>query len=164
MNSLVIYDSLYGNTEIIAETIARSLKTKALDVREVRKNSLRGAHLLIFGSPTQGGRPTQAMADFLKSIPSEIIANKKLVTFDTRLGKEKSGWALRMLMNIIGFAAEKMDKDLKNKGANLIAKPEGFIVTDGKGPLAKGEIERAEKWGIKLAGLSERSKTYVKHQ
>lgn len=55
MNILVIYDSLYGNTEKIAQYIAEKLKTNhKVIVEKVNENTIqkvKGAELIIIGSP-----------------------------------------------------------------------------------------------------------------
>jgi hypothetical protein len=39
---------------------------------------------------------------------------------------------------------------LQAKGYQLVARPEGFIVTGKYGPLRKGELDRARQWGEQL--------------
>jgi len=47
---------------------------------------------------------------------------------------------------VFGYAAGRIARNLKGKGGNLIASPEGFLVTSTKGPLKEGELERAAGW------------------
>lgn len=80
MTALVLYDSLYGNTERIAEAIAQAVVqalaevasepggARAVRVREVDPSALEGCTLLVVGSPTHGGRPSADMQAFLKSL------------------------------------------------------------------------------------------------
>ncbi len=60
MNTLVVYDSQYGNTERIAQAIADTLGTfgqaQAVHVDPGHQVSFQGVDLLILGSPTQGFR------------------------------------------------------------------------------------------------------------
>ena len=58
MRHLVIYDSIYGNTQKIAEEIATSIKGKAVYVQDFKNETLNDVTLLVVGSPTHGGRPT----------------------------------------------------------------------------------------------------------
>jgi flavodoxin len=70
MKTLIVYDSVFGNTQKIAQAIAGALD--CLDVLQVvnaNLNQLSGLDLLIVGSPTRGFRPTPAITAFLKSIP-----------------------------------------------------------------------------------------------
>ena len=142
MKILIIYDSVYGNTEQIARAIATALndsgKVEILDAREIDNRNLKNVDLLIIGAPTQGGRPTPPIHDFLDKIYRQDIKQTGLAAFDTRLTAK---W-----VKIFGYAADKIADNLKHKGGNLIASPEGFFVKGGKGPLIEGELERAASW------------------
>jgi flavorubredoxin len=94
MKVLVVYDSLYGNTEKIAKTIADSIigEVRTLRVGEVNVSELGTLGLLIVGSPTQGGRPTPAIQDFLNNLSEPIIRSMRIAAFDTRMaGRCMSG-------------------------------------------------------------------------
>lgn len=56
-------------------------------------------------------------------------------------------------MGLIGYAAPKILSVLESKGGKRAAEPVGFIVTDKKGPLTEGELERARAWGNDLQGM-----------
>ena len=74
MKSLVIYDSVFGNTEKIANAIGEALELQALSVNKVSPGDIQGIDLLIVGSPTRGFRPTKAIKEFIRHLPSERIA------------------------------------------------------------------------------------------
>ncbi|MGI5826696.1 MAG: flavodoxin family protein [Patescibacteria group bacterium] len=153
MKVLIIYDSMFGNTEKIAQAIAKGFaktdKVKILRVGEVSLSDLESLDLLIVGSPTQGGRPTISLQEFIKKIPESALKGVKVATFDTRV--EAKGAGLRFLTKVLGYAAPRIVDSLKSKGGNLVALPQGFIVEQKEGPLKKGELERATQWsnGIK---------------
>ena len=69
MKTLVIYDSIFGNTEQIALTIGKALQSrgdiKVLKVNQVKPVQLTGLNLVIVGSPTRAFRPTGAITKFL---------------------------------------------------------------------------------------------------
>lgn len=142
MKVLVIYDSVYGNTEQIAQAIGNALGSqedvKILQVRNVKPEQLTGLKLLIVGSPTHGGRPTPAIRDFLNNVTESAIREINVAAFDTRVTTR--------LARIFGYAAGRIAGRLKRKGGALIASPEGFFVKGGKGPLKEGELERAASW------------------
>jgi flavodoxin I len=144
MAALLVYDSVYGNTENIARAIARgfSHELKLTHVNQAKSEYLDNIDLLIIGSPTQGGKATQNMLDFVDNLVVPRLKSFKLAVFDTRLTSKKVG--------IFGFAAKKIAENLKNKGVDFIISPEGFYVKNAKGPLADGELEKAELWGKKL--------------
>ncbi len=147
MKALVIYDSMYGNTENIAKAIAKALKVEVKTVGNTHPDDLKNIELLVVGSPTQGGRPTQKLMDFLNTLTP---LNIKVAAFDTRFAQENQTFFLRTLMKTIGFAAPKIASNLRRKGGRLVTPPEGFIVTDTKGPLVDNELVRAEKWALTL--------------
>ena len=156
MKSLVIYDSLYGNTEKIAQVIGEALgilgEVAIKRVGEVNMEDLAGLDILILGSPTQQFRATAAMKDFLKRIPANGFKGVKVAAFDTRLTQaeiEKTP-PLLFFERIFGYADRRMVKMLKNKGGELAIPGEGFFVQGMKGPLVEGELERAEQWARKL--------------
>lgn len=146
MNKFVIYDSQYGNTQKIARAIGISIAAKVVRVSDVNASDLKNIDILVVGSPTQGGRPTPAIQNFLGGISTKTITGVKIAVFDTRFLEKDLTFALKLLVRTIGYAAPKMAKILTDKGGILIAPPEGFIVKGKEGPLASGELERAEKW------------------
>jgi flavodoxin I len=154
MNALVIYDSLYGNTEQIAKIIAKSLNTTALNVNEVRPTSLKDLDILVVGSPTQGGRPTPSVKDFLDSIPGNGLKRIGVTSFDTRISGQDNGFGIKILVGILGFAAGRISRELTKKGGKLVADPVGFIVTGKEGPLKEGEVDRAQTWAAGIVKSS----------
>lgn len=160
---LVIYDSLYGNTEKIARAVAAGFRetqsVTVLNTQEVTLTDLDALDLLTVGSPTQGGRAKADLKTFLDTIPEGILKGVSCAVFDTRFAEKDQKFALRLLMKTIGYAAPKIATILKQKGGNLCVSPEGFIVTETKGPLKKGEIERATAWGASLFTFEKERKT-----
>lgn len=146
MHTLVIYDSVYGNTQRIAEAIGQALGALVVRIDEVSALELKKVELLIVGSPVHGGRATPAIEEFIKSLPDKALDEKKVTAFDTRFAEEGHGIGLKILMRVIRFAAERMAKDLVKKGGTLITKPLGFIVENKTGPLQEKEVERAVSW------------------
>jgi flavodoxin I len=142
MKVLIIYDSVFGNTEQIARAIGNALGSqedvKILRVSNVKPEQLTGLKLLIVGSPTQGGRPTPAIQGFLNKIPEPAIRGINMAAFDTRFSTRWVG--------IFGYAAGRIADSLKRNGGTLIASPEGFFVKGKEGPLKEGELERAAGW------------------
>jgi flavodoxin len=145
MKTLVIYDSVYGNTEEIAKAIGYAIsgETNVVHAGEVNSAELKAIDLLIVGSPTHGGRPTPAIKDFLDKISEPAIRRINVAAFDTRYSSK--------LARIFGYAAEKIAGILKTKGFTLILPPEGFFVKSKKGPLKDGELERAVSWAKEIA-------------
>lgn len=148
MKAVVIYDSVYGNTEKIAQAIGAGLAgdAKVVRVGDVNASELQAFDLLIVGSPVHGGRATPAIDALLQQFPAHSLEGKRVAAFDTRFESEEQGIGLRILMSVIRYAAERIAKELAKKGGRLVAEPEGFIVEQKEGPLKQGELERASTW------------------
>lgn len=153
MEPLIIYDSAYGNTESIARAIGRGIAVdvRTIHVREADSYGLDSVDFLIVGSPTQGGRATPAIQNFLEGIPESALKGKCVAAFDTRLPTKFVG--------IFGYAAGRIADILRAKGCTLVASPEGFMVKGKEGPLKEGEEERASKWGKELNMIFQRKGT-----
>lgn len=146
MKILVVYDSLYGNTEKIAQAIGAALsgEVKVSRVGEVDPSELNMLDLLFVGAPTHGGRPSPPMREFLDKVQAGGLKGVKAAAFDTRIAKKWAG--------IFGFAAGRIAKSLKGKGGTLVGSPEGFFVEGTEGPLGEGELERATAWAKEIVG------------
>jgi flavodoxin len=146
MNALVVYDSQFGNTERIAQAIARALgefgEARATRVDPTHPAEPQGVDLLILGCPTQGWRPTLAMQSYLTQLVSaEAIKGLAVACFDTRF--HKPGW-------LTGSAAKRIAGNLRTVGVVPLLPPESFFVLGTQGPLEGGEVERAAKWAVLL--------------
>jgi flavodoxin len=146
MKTVVVYDSLYGNTEIIAQAVGDAIpgEVPVLRVEQVNAGDLEDVDLLIIGSPTHGSLPSEAAQGLLERIGSPAREGARAATFDTRLT-----WGF--LERWGGFAASKMADTLKGKGWTIAGEPGGFFVRGlKKGPLKRGEAERAATWAKEL--------------
>ena len=144
MKALIIYDSQLGNTEKIAQAIGKGFTgdVKVMKVTDVKPEDIAWAKTVIIGSPTQGGRPTKVITNFMANLKSDAFAGKRLAAFDTRM---------KGFTKIFGNAATKIEAGLKDKGGNFTAQPQGFWVKGGKGPLVEGEEGRAINWAEAIA-------------
>lgn len=153
--ALVVYDSLFGNTEKIAQQITKGLEDKfKVELKlagKVEAGDLEGIDLLVIGSPVHGGRPTPAVQQLLNNISNQGLKGIKVAAFDTRFAPKNHGAGLKLLMRMIGYAAEKMDRDLTDKGGERAIAPEGFIVLGKEGPLEEGEQDRALEWAKNIS-------------
>ena len=142
MKTLVVYDSLYGNTEQVAEAIGAAVagESQVLRVAQANPSELGSFDLVIVGVPTRGGRATEAMQAFLARVPA--LEGVRVAVFDTRL---RARW-----VKVFGYAAGKIAERMESLGAILVAEPEGFTVKGKKGPLADGELDRAIAWAKSL--------------
>jgi hypothetical protein len=165
--TLVVFESMFGNTQAIAMAVADGLRA-ALDgeveVVEVRgaPSSLAGVELLVVGAPThalslprastRADAATKAEGALVSPGPGvrEWLAavdaggrTPVAATFDTRIKKPL----------LPGSAATAARRVLRKRGVRCVDR-QSFWVTDLAGPLRDGERERARRWGVELAGAA----------
>lgn len=167
MKALVVYESLFGNTEQIARAISKGLAEHSdVEVCEVRDAPMvipEELDLIVVGGPTHAfsmSMPSTREGAFLQGESQgsaalgvrEWLGHQRRVPhsalvamFDTRVGKVR---------HMPGSAARGAAKLAHKLGYAAVAKPQSFYVDDVTGPLAAGELERAQSWGQRLAVLA----------
>jgi flavodoxin len=155
MKAMVVYDSVFGNTEQVAQAMGRALgapgDAEARRVTEVKPEELVGLDVLIVGSPTRKFRPTPTTTQLLKRIPARGLKGVKVAAFDTRFSIDDANSAILVfIVKLFGYAAKPIADRLEKKGGELALPPEGFIVEGTEGPLRDGELERAADWAGRL--------------
>jgi flavodoxin I len=156
MKALVVYDSVFGNTEKVAQAIGQALGSpedvKVVQASDAKPEQLVGLTLLIVGSPTRQFSPTGATTGFLKSVPKHGLKGVKVAAFDTRFTESaiEKVRILAFFVKIFGYAAKPTADRLQKKGGELVVPPEGFYVGDTEGPLLEGELERAADWARQI--------------
>jgi menaquinone-dependent protoporphyrinogen IX oxidase len=148
MKGIVVYDTSYGNTKTIAETIAETLKESGIevdlfDVKNVKKLSAKDYNFLVLGSPTRFGTMSFAIRGFLGKVKTEEWVNKPFAAFDTENPEniERKEYS----------AAEKIAAKLIDKKMNQLLPVLKAAVFGQKGPLKEGEIERTKEYARELA-------------
>lgn len=148
MKSLIVYDSLFGNTEKVAAVIAEILgpSAKMVQASAATLVDIENIDLLVVGCPTHGGRPSDNTKKFLASLPVDSLRNVKCAAFDTGLSAEGQKFFLKTVINILGYAAAHTARALQDRGGTIVAEPRVFYVSDKKGPLVSGELDRVVEW------------------
>ena len=171
MRALVVFESMFGNTEMIAQSIADGLSTRMpVDVREVSAAPSEidaDELLLVVGGPTHafGMTRPQTRQDAAKQSGGHLVSEgigirewlgglrpnephhpTTATAFDTRV---KTRWA------VPGSAARAAVKRLSRLGFRVAAPAQSFYVTGTPGPLLEGERDRARQWGETLAAQVE---------
>ena len=163
VKALVVFESMFGNTEAVARAVATGLaETVEVEVREVSQepSPTNGTvDLIVVGGPThafsmsrpstraqareQGathGEPDVGLREWLADLGrrphSEMVA-----AFDTRVARAR---------RLPGSAAKKAEKVVHALGYSVVGRM-SFWVEDSPGPLLPGELERAAAWGRELA-------------
>jgi flavodoxin len=146
MKSLVVYESRFGNTALIARAVADALReygaAHLLAVEDTATTDLDGIDLLVVGGPTHAHGISAALGAWLKGLPETQLRALPVAAFDTRF---------HMPRLLTGSAARVIARRLDRLGASPIAEPESFFITEGEGPLADGEVVRAIAWARGLA-------------
>ena len=155
MKVLIIYDSVFGNTEQVAQVMGSALGSQAevniLRVGDVKPEHLTGLDVLIVGSPTRAFSPTPETKKLLGSIPQHGLKGIKVAAFDTRIAlSDVDSRILPVFVKVFGYAAKPIADRLTKKGGDLIISPEGFFVKGSEGPLKDGELERATDWAKQI--------------
>jgi hypothetical protein len=164
MKALVVYESMFGNTETIARAVADGLApTMQVELRAVSHAAPGVPHdvdLIVLGAPTHAftlSRPSTRMEALRQGATEgeeavgmrEWLAAAKphgsivAATFDTRAAKVR---------HLPGSAARKVARILGQRGFGRIVARESFYVTDVSGPLLSGETARARLWAASLPG------------
>ena len=163
--ALVVYESMFGNTEHIAAAVARGLQLEGLDTGLVEVGSAPtdlslDLDLLVIGGPTHAfalsrpqtradavrkGAPAEraqhGLREWLESVSHDPVRSPAVAAFDTRVTK------VRWMLKAAGPSAVRL---AHKHGLDTVGKPMGFLVEDVDGPLVDGELDRAVAWGRRL--------------
>jgi len=156
MKALILFDSLFGNTQKIAEAIGQALHghfdVEMMAVKNVDTANFRPSGLLILGAPTHRFQPSPPTLEFFEKIPDGCLEGVAIAAFDTRMHLDSiNNKVLRFVVKTGGFAAKTIGKKMKMKGGRPVVGPAGFEVLDKVGPLLDGELERAKQWARQIA-------------
>lgn len=177
MRTVVVYESLFGDTRRIAEAIARGVRQSdpdgtvtCVNVVEANLDDVAAATLLIAGGPTQfhGMTSRRKTGTWLREAdlatgrsrsghPIEPAA-RGISLHDwlgqmpeATLGAKGAAFDTRLDRLLSGGAAGAISRRLRGRLYDLVAPPEGFLVDDREGPVRAGELDRAEAWGAQVA-------------
>jgi flavodoxin len=140
MNTLVIYDSLFGNTKVIAEAIAEGLGdiAYAVNIKNLTRNRLYKAELLVLGCPVHRKQPSENTLKFLQGLEKGSV-RAWFTAFDTRYANL-----------FAGSATGRVVTKLKHAGGKPFTEPKHFIVLEKSGPLVVNQINLARAWGMDM--------------
>ena len=172
MHALVVYESMYGNTHVVASNIADGLRgsyeVTLVPVAAASADLIAEADLLVVGAPThihglstassrQAARKAAAKPESGLTLDPEAgglairdwlsgLASGHIpaAAFDTRLAGAPV---------LTGRASRGISRLLRRHGYRLIAVPESFVVTK-LNTLVDGESSRARRWGEALAAAA----------
>lgn len=163
MHALVVYESMYGNTKLVAEAIAEGLSERAtVDLAEVSaapNGLVEDIDLLVVGGPTHafGMSRASTRADAATRSDHPLVSTTcgvrewieqldpqgrtaLVATFDTRIARPR----------LPGSAAKAAERWLRKQGFRMATRAASFYVTGTTGPLRDGELARARRWAAEL--------------
>jgi hypothetical protein len=162
--ALVVFESMFGNTERVARAVAEGLAEHS-DVDLVRAGPgvmpRDDVDLVVVGGPTHAfgmSRPSTRVSagqqgagesaaagtglrEWLDTLPGPMGHQPATATFDTRIRKP----------GVPGSAARSAARRLRHAGLPVVVPPMSFWVRGTGGPLLPGEEDRARSWGRELA-------------
>jgi hypothetical protein len=172
MRAVVVYESMYGNTHLVAEAIGAGLGTafevSVVPVAEADPAVLADAGLVVVGGPTHAHGMSRA-ATRKAAVEAADKPVSPLHVEPGALGPGLRDWfgslgqypaqpvkaaafdtRVHGPAALTGRASKGMTRLLFAHGFNVIAEPESFLVTK-QDRLEPQETTRAREWGAKLA-------------
>jgi len=167
MHALVVYESMWGNTEQVARAIADGIAhvcpVEVVEVEKAPADPGPEVSLIVAGGPTHAfsmskpatraeahqrgatqGSDVIGIREWLDALPTGHHA-QTVATFDTKSSRVK---------RLPGSAAKRAAKVAGRHGYPDADHAHSFLVTGTEGPLVDGELERATQWGQQLAAAS----------
>jgi len=143
----VVYDTKYGNTKLVAETIIEGMKevkgieTAISDVEEVDIEKVADYDAILIGSPNHMGGPVRGIKKFIDKLGKLKLKAKWVAVFDTYMGGD------------FGKATKKMEKRIGEKVPGLKSITSGLSIKVGgmEGPIVEGELPKCKDFGKKIA-------------
>lgn len=147
MKVIVVYESKYGNTKRVAETIIEGMRevegieTFLSELKEVDFNNIPSYDAILIGSPNHMGGPTRGIKGFIDKLGKLQLKGKMFAVFDTYLGKD------------FEKAVKKMEKQINEKvrGMERLASGLSIKVQGMKGPIVEDEFPKCREFGKKVA-------------
>ena len=148
MKGAVVYDSVYGNTRLVAEAIAEQIRAsgheaEVISLKEGGAKEVR-ADFMFVGGPTRMKKMTRSVKRFVKKLDRTYWNSRTVFAYDTYgpLGKteeEKRKGAKWLVPGAVGSI-----QTLGNKmGLKMSPKTLRCAVTDLKGPLEPNALDSA---------------------
>jgi flavorubredoxin len=146
--AIIVYESKYGNTKLVAEGIAEGMRKASpmevvvSEVKSTDVNQLSVFDAVLIGSPNHMGKPVSNIRRFINGL-GVGLEGKQVAVFDTYTGAN------------FGKAVKKMEEQIVQEGPGLkLMSPGLSIMVDGtKGPIAASDITKVEEFGTRIAAL-----------
>ena len=176
--ALVVFESMFGNTQRLAQGLAWGLRAEGMDVTVCNVESAPARlpadlDLLVLGAPTHAFRlstpssranarrhgataaPVEfGMREWLAGLPPGGTP-QDVAIFDTRFARTR---------RIPLAASRAIQVLLERRGCRVSTRPVSFVVDGPRGPLELQELEKAVAWGRRLAGIARMTRMIKQHR
>lgn len=148
---MVVYESKYGNTKLVAETITKGMsKVEGIEIvikelKEVDPNKITDYDAILIGSPNHYGGPTEGVKEFIDRLGELNLKGKLFAVFDTYLGKKSDYFFEKAVKKMEKIVSKKVPA-LEQMAPGLSIKVQGM-----KGPIVEGELSKCKEFGKKIA-------------
>ena len=145
---MVVYYSMFGNTEKVAKALAAGLEGGGVDVEVVKVDAVKfdelgKVDLLCVGSPVHAWNASKPVNEFLERLKSvKGLSGKKAFAFDTK-----------MKSRLAGSAGGKIERKLKDIGLTIARHSESAVVEAREGPLEESAERTFKQIGAELAKM-----------
>lgn len=152
MRAVVVYDTHYGNTKIVAEAITEQLRAEEF---EVELRSVRDRHpepqrgdILFLGSPVRMGAVSGRVKRYVSQLDAEVWRDKPIVVFTTtlKLPEDATDEQKRNQDKWDWGAGRKLRDLARSRGLNALEKHLWVEVTGLKGPLVETGVQSARQF------------------
>lgn len=166
MDCVVVYETMWGNTRLIAEAIADALDTDRVVPVHAATGGVGRADLLVVGGPTHARGMTtsltrrmavQAASESSRPLDPESALGQGLRAWLREIPEVQGQYAIAFDLRrdrsplFAGSAARSIARRLRDRGYH-VAGTASFFVDGSDGPLKPGELERAQDWAVALGG------------
>ncbi|AEF40996.1 hypothetical protein AS9A_2549 [Hoyosella subflava DQS3-9A1] len=164
MRTVIVYESMFGNTRAIAEAIGEGVAEHSdvtvLNLDDITEGALADVDLVVAGGPTHtfGMSRPQTRLDAANRQPYLVTQRVSLRDWLPTLADREAVVDVAVFCTkaaaprwLPGSAAHSAARALKHRHIGLAAKPVVFHVEGMQGPLVPGELDRARDWGAELA-------------
>ena len=166
MKTIVVFESLWGNTATIARAIAEGfgLEAQVFSTAEATRDVVSGADLIVAGSPLFAFQlPTDKIRETIRSKAATFPTPPNLSHPSLRNwletvppGKGRCAAFETRIWWSPGGAIGTIQKTLQAVGYEPLMRGKRFRVAGMHGPLKAGEMDRAREWGALLARKMQR--------
>jgi flavodoxin len=152
MKGVVVYESFYGNTKVLAEAIAEQLKVEGYEVelRNVRKHypeTLQG-DIMFLGLPVRMGSVSGRVKRYVKKLDKNVWKDKPIVVFTTtlKLPNDATDKQKQSQEKWDRSAGRRLRDLAKSSGLNAIENCLWVEVKGMKGPLVERGVENTKQF------------------